>query len=65
MKINTNDVIAFGDTSNDNEMLKAAGWGVCMKNGSNDTKAIADDITDFTCDEDGLGRYLEKNYCVI
>lgn len=54
------DVIAFGDTTNDNEMLKVAGTGVCMLNGSDDTKAIADIISDKTCDEDGWADFIEK-----
>lgn len=52
------DVVAFGDTTNDNEMLKDAGLGVCLKQGSDDTKACADVITDYTNDEDGMGRYI-------
>lgn len=54
-------VIAFGDISNDNELLEASGWGVCLLNGSADTKAIADDITEKTNDEDGFAHYLEKH----
>lgn len=59
--IDLDEVIAFGDTTNDNEMLIAAGLGVCMKNGSEDTKAIADEITDLDCDEDGWADYMEKH----
>lgn len=55
-------VTAFGDTSNDNEMLQASGWGVCLKNGSEDTKAIADEITEKTCAEDGWADYMETHY---
>lgn len=55
------EVIAFGDTTNDNEMLKVSGLGVCMINGSDDTKAIADEITEKSNDEDGLADYLEKH----
>lgn len=55
-------VAAFGDTSNDNEMLKVAGLGVCMLNGSDDTKACADEITEYSNDEDGLAIYLEKKF---
>jgi hypothetical protein len=58
------NVIALGDTSNDNELLQAAGCGVCMKNGSDDTKAIADAITEKTCDEDGWADYIEKNVLI-
>lgn len=55
------DVIAFGDTTNDNEMLEVAGVGVCMANGSDDTKAIADVITEKTCDEDGWADFVENH----
>lgn len=53
------DVMAFGDTSNDNEMLEVAGVGVCMLNGSDDTKAVADIISDKVCDEDGWAHFIE------
>lgn len=54
------NVVAFGDTTNDNSMLMASGLGVCMSNGSDDTKAIADDITEKSNDEDGFAIYMEK-----
>lgn len=57
-------VIALGDTSNDNELLIAAGCGVCMSNGSDDTKAIADVITDLACDDDGWADFIEKNVLI-
>lgn len=59
--IDMKNVIAFGDAENDIEMLKAAGWSVCLKNGMDDVKAVSDDITEYSCDEDGVGRYLWKN----
>ncbi len=36
--------IAIGDSMNDEEMLKAAGIGICMQNGSEKLKQNADDI---------------------
>lgn len=59
--IKLSEVVAFGDTSNDNEMLMAAGVGVCLKNGSDDTKKIADEITEYNCDEDGMAIWIEEN----
>ncbi len=53
-------VMAFGDTTNDNDLLMASGWGVCMQNGSEDTKQIADEITEKPCEEDGWADYMEK-----
>lgn len=54
------DVIAFGDEHNDVDMLAFAGWGVAMKNGSQQAKEAADDVTEKTNQEDGLADYLEK-----
>lgn len=58
--INLDDVWAFGDTSNDNDMLIAAGKGICMLNGSDDTKKIADEISYKPCSEDGFADYINK-----
>lgn len=54
----TEEIMAFGDMTNDNELLETAGWGVCLKNGAEDTKACADAVTEYTNNEDGLGNYL-------
>ncbi|MBQ1827435.1 MAG: HAD family phosphatase [Erysipelotrichaceae bacterium] len=54
------NVMSFGDTSNDNGMLLASGVSVCLCNGSDDTKACAQYITDLTCDEEGVADFLEK-----
>ena len=54
-------VMAFGDTTNDNMMIKNAGWGVCLLNGSDDTKQISDDITEYDVENDGFAHYVEKH----
>lgn len=36
--------VAFGDSMNDREMLETAGLGICMGNGSEVIKKIADDV---------------------
>lgn len=54
------EILAFGDTTNDNSMLEEAGWGVCLANGSDDTKACADDVTRYSCRNDGFADYLES-----
>lgn len=56
------ETIAFGDMENDIPLLQHAGWGVCLKNGSDATKAVADDITEYPVEEDGIGRYLQKHW---
>lgn len=57
-KINRKNILAFGDEANDYEMIQYAGHGVVMKNGIDKLKDIADDMTNFTNDENGLADYL-------
>ena len=52
------ETAAFGDTTNDNEMIAGAGLGVCMANGTDDTMALADEITEYPASEDGFARYV-------
>ena len=52
-------VLAFGDGSNDITMLQEAGIGVCMENGLDSVKAIADYITD-SCDKDGVAKAIYR-----
>lgn len=54
------EVIAFGDTSNDNDLLSCC-YGVCMANGTPDTKAVSKAITRYTNNENGVGDYLEHH----
>mgnify|MGYP004544888957 CR=1 FL=1 len=58
--LDRSQAMAFGDGNNDIEMLEAVGTGVAMANGSDDLKAVADEICgDVT--EDGIYHYcLQK-----
>ncbi|MFT8392967.1 MAG: Cof-type HAD-IIB family hydrolase [Liquorilactobacillus ghanensis] len=56
--IKRQNIIAFGDEHNDREMLEYAGLGVAMKNGTDNIKKIANDITKFDNQHDGLANYL-------
>ena len=56
--ISLDEVIAFGDAGNDRTMLEEAGFSVCLANGQEDIKALCDDVTEYTCADDGLGKYL-------
>lgn len=57
--ISLDDCLAFGDTTNDNEMLKCC-HGVCLLNGSDDTKACAEKITDLDCEHEGWADFIDK-----
>ncbi|MEE3449651.1 MAG: Cof-type HAD-IIB family hydrolase [Acutalibacteraceae bacterium] len=52
-------LIACGDSFNDISMIEYAGLGVCMQNGENDVKRIADVIADSN-DNDGIAEIVEK-----
>lgn len=53
--------IAFGDGTNDIDMLELVGTGVAMGNATDDVKAVADAVCG-RVDEDGIYSYcLEKN----
>ncbi|KAF9987275.1 hypothetical protein BGZ75_000843 [Mortierella antarctica] len=53
------DVVAFGDLLNDAEMLQFAGLGLCMGNGHEDMKRLADRVIG-TNAEDGLAKEVES-----
>ena len=53
------ETLAFGDTSNDIEMLRDCGLGICMANGTEDAKSVSDFITRSN-DEDGVAWYINE-----
>ncbi|MBQ8311151.1 MAG: HAD family phosphatase [Clostridia bacterium] len=55
------ETIAVGDSSNDAELLHAAGLGLAMKNAWDELKQIADEVVDCTNDEH-IAKYLLENY---
>lgn len=54
------DSIAAGDEENDVSMIKAAGIGVAMINGTDKTKAAADYITENDNDHSGISEIIYK-----
>ena len=56
------DVIAFGDAENDLEMMKAAGYSVCLCNGMKENKEIADAVSEYPAGDDGVGHWLYDHY---
>ncbi len=55
--ITLEEVMAFGDSNNDREIIEAAETGVAMGNGIGDIKQIADYVTN-SCDDDGIYNAL-------
>lgn len=57
--IKREEVIAMGDSYNDQAMIEFAGLGVAMGNAPDDIKAIADHVTD-TNMNDGVAKVVEE-----
>lgn len=53
-------VIAIGDSMNDEAMIRWAGVGVCMQNGCEEIKKIADIVTRKINDDDGVAAFIEE-----
>lgn len=60
LNITMHDVIAFGDSGNDESMLEKAGIGVTMKNGYGPTLKKAKNVSAFSNDDDGVARTLRN-----
>lgn len=58
-QISKENIIAFGDESNDLEMIDYAGVGVAMGNGINELKSIAKHVTD-TNEQNGIATFLDN-----
>ena len=59
LKINKNEIIAFGDQENDIPLLEYSGYAVAMGNAPDIVKNIADEVT-LKNDEDGVALTLDK-----
>ncbi|MDO5799944.1 MAG: HAD family hydrolase [Eubacteriales bacterium] len=57
--ISLEDSVGFGDSMNDKEMLEIAGLSVCMENGNEEMKKIADVICPSVA-EDGIKKAFEE-----
>ncbi|MFC4323147.1 Cof-type HAD-IIB family hydrolase [Litchfieldia salsa] len=60
--LSSSEIMAIGDSDNDLPMLKFVQHSVAMKNAPDHIKEIAGDVTEFTCDEDGVYHYLKSRF---
>lgn len=60
LEINQDQVMALGDSTNDIEMLKWAGYSFAMENGKDEAKAVAKYIAPHF-EKDGLAQMIEKH----
>ncbi len=59
--IDEKTTMAFGDSMNDESMIRMCGYGVAMCNGLDVIKNIADFVTEKSNNESGIGDFLLKN----
>ncbi|MCL2139885.1 MAG: Cof-type HAD-IIB family hydrolase [Treponema sp.] len=60
LDIKREEVLAIGDSMNDESMIRWAGIGIAMANGDLRIKTIADFITEKSNDDDGVVEVIEK-----
>jgi len=59
------ETLAIGDSDNDLKMFQFVSHAVAMKNAADHIKEVVDDVTEFTCDEDGVYHYLKSNVLAL
>ena len=59
--LSLDDAMFFGDGENDRQLMEASGIGVCMANGRETIKEIADFVTEKDNDHKGILDFLQKH----
>lgn len=60
LNIPLENTVAVGDAANDLSMLRSAGIGVAMRNGTDEAKAVADVVTTRDNNHDAIAEVIEK-----
>lgn len=60
ININRDEIIAVGDSFNDTYMIEYAGMGVAMNNAHTEIKKIANYVTKYDNNENGVSEVIEK-----
>lgn len=62
LNLSADEIVAVGDSFNDESMFKLAGYSVAMKNAPDEIKQMTDEVTQFTNDEEGVAHFLKTNF---
>lgn len=54
------NVMFFGDSENDLDLIMSSGYGIAMKNAEEAVRRQRKYVTEYSCDEDGCVRFLEN-----
>lgn len=60
LKIDIKNAYAAGDERNDISMIEAAGVGIAMKNAVPEAKVVADYVTEYDNEHDGIAEVIDK-----
>jgi len=58
--LSSDGILAIGDSNNDLPMFQFVSYAVAMKNAGDHIKDVVDDVTEYTCDDNGVARYLSQ-----
>ena len=61
LKIPMEETMGFGDSMNDESLIRMAGHGVAMCNGLEEIKKIARHVTELDNNHDGVGQFIRKH----
>ena len=64
LSVSADETMAIGDSMNDEAMIRWAGIGVAMANGSEQLKSIANIVSEKTNDQDGVAQIIEEYFPV-
>ena len=60
LNIKNDEIVAFGDSPNDLDMIKNCGFGVSMKNALDEVKKVSDATTVKDHNDDGMTDFLKN-----
>lgn len=60
LNISTNEIMTIGDNINDKKMIEQAGLGIAMKGSLDQVINVANHVSDFDNDHDGVAKSIEK-----
>jgi len=61
-QLSVEDTMGIGDSNNDIQMLQFVGMPVAMQNAADHIKELAAEVTELSCDEDGVCHFLTNRF---
>jgi len=61
-QLSVEDTMGIGDSNNDIQMLQFVAMPVAMQNAADHIKELAAEVTELSCDEDGVCHFLTNRF---